>query len=362
MPSRTIDVNKIRSGTPNAQRVLASPMVSKINLSTSGEKPVDYSRVGAITGAAQMNPNWNPAAQQAWQTAHPVNTPVPTSSAPVQTTTNQPVQQPIQPQSNNISLPGTGTQSQFDTALQAVMKSRMETANAPYIQGGSAAISGLMTNTENLPSTEGWAGLTTSQAERVSQLEQSGLSNMYQGYAGALENKQSRQKDLLKTASDTYKDTLKVQTDAAKEIAKRRSDAIDSFQKLRTEIGKQGVPLNAESGQEFLNKLQTSDNPEQVLSDYTTAAFANPDVIAAYKPKKSGSGSTATVKAEEVKGPLENSDYEDMAQKLILGDISDSDLEFLLEQAGSDNVKRDIALIKKRAALLESALKNYLNF
>ena len=51
-----------------------------------------------------------------------------------------------------------------------------------------------------------------------------------------------------------------------------------------------------------------------------------------------------------------------MAQKLILGDISDSDLEFLLEQAGSDNVKRDIALIKKRAALLESALKNYLNF
>ena len=279
MPSRTIDVNKIRSGTPNAQRVLASPMVSKINLSTSGEKPVDYSRVGAITGAAQMNPNWNPAAQQAWKAAHP---------QPIQPPVNQPpTNQP--PQAGPINLPGTGSQSQFDTALQAVMKDRMKASNAPYIgdpvKGGGiyGSVEAYANSTSELPNTEGWAGLTTSQAERVASLERNGLMDMVKGFSGALENRQTRQKDLLKTASDAYSDTLKAQAEDMKAISKRRQDATNSFLKLREDFAQKGITLSEESGSKFLQLLQTSDNPEQVLNDYLVAASANPAVITAYK-------------------------------------------------------------------------------
>lgn len=280
MPSRTIDVNKIKPGTPVAQRVLAAPgSMNSVSLSRpAAEKPVDYSRVGAITGAAQMNPNWNPQAQQAWQTAHPQ------PQQPIQPPTNQPVQPPTnQPPSNNISLPSTGSQSQFDTALQAVMKDRMNKSTLPYEQGIDKSVSGLMDVTSNLPETPGWAGLSTTQAERVASLERAGLTNMYQGFSESLKNKQTRQKDLLKTASDAYTDTLKAQADAHKEISKRRQDATNSFLKLREDFAQKGITLSEESGSKFLQLLQTSDNPEQVLNDYLVAASANPAVITAYK-------------------------------------------------------------------------------
>jgi hypothetical protein len=296
MPSRTIDVKKIKPGTPNAQRVLAAtPPMATLSASSAGLRDtgdasnVNYSRNLSITNAPAMNPNWNPAAQQAWKTANP--------QQPNQPPTNQPPSSPFpgapSGQSNQINLPGTGTQSQFDTAFQAVMKDRMTKANAPYIgdpvKGGGiyGSVEAYANSTSELPSTEGWAGLTTSQAERVASLERNGLMDMVKGFSGALENRQTRQKDLLKTASDAYSDTLKAQADTHKEVAKRRQDATNQFLKLREDFAQKGIVLNEESGSKFLNLLQTSDNPEQVLNDYLVAASANPAVITAYrKPVK----------------------------------------------------------------------------
>jgi murein DD-endopeptidase MepM/ murein hydrolase activator NlpD len=146
-------------------------------------------------------------------------------------------------QNINIS-PGT-TPGQFDMALQNIMQSRAKKSTDQYISGGSAAMQGLMTLPEQLSSTEGWGGLNLSQARRLEQMEESGLSNMYEGFSGALEGKRSRLEDLRNTAVDVFKESLDQQ--AAEDAAKLKAEDV----KYHKELDILNMRLDYPAGQSF---------------------------------------------------------------------------------------------------------------
>ena len=211
----------------------------------------------------------------------------------------------------------------------------------------------------------GFSGLTVAQAKRLQDIGESGYGKLYEGLVSAGEQRYSKLKDFVENAGEAYGESqelkaqqLKQDAETKQALEKRRQNAVDDFMSLREEIAKEGVPLSVESGQKFLQDLQTTDNPEAVLNDYVTAAFANPAVTKAFKPKKGGGGKKGSKKVSytEVGTALEDSDYEMFARDLALGDIDEIDLEALLEEAGSTNIKYDMDLIKKRAFLLERTL------
>ncbi len=83
-----------------------------------------------------------------------------------------------------------------------------------------------------------------------------------------------------------------------KALADKRKNAINEFNAIRKAFVEKGITLNAESGTKFMNLLQTSDNPDQVLADYYSAASQNPEVIARYGPKAAKGAKAAATPAD----------------------------------------------------------------
>lgn len=273
-----------------------------------------------------------------------------------------------------INLP-TDSPATFSQMLKDIMRNILAgTGNQNLISAGQETAGGLLGLPEELAATPGFAGLNLSQARRLESIKEAGLSSLLSGITGSLEQRQSRIEELGNFAQEVITEQigaqkeielekLKQQQQTTKDLEKRREDAIKSFFDLRESIANEGVPLSAESGQKFLQELQTTDNPEEVLNNYMAAAFNNPSVIAAFKPKKSGrKGGKKSIKPSEVSAPLENADLESFARDLVMGSLDESDLEYELSLLGIEDIDKAIKLIKARAELLESALHKNLPF
>ena len=201
---------------------------------------------------------------------------------------NTPVSPAPQVPDRNIAPPPT---NQLDQQALQILQNRQKYGLTNTGQRTAGMIATNFQDTAKLP---GYENLTPDQAARLRQINDTGLQSFFGGLQGlSAENKAFEKK--AKAAEEKLKDKLDT----------RRQNAINDFLSFRQKIVTEGGAPDAKAGAEFMQKLQTSDNPEAVLDQYY--ATAAPFVKSLFAPKRSGGTGSSISERKALKGLM--SDY-----------------------------------------------------
>jgi len=171
-----------------------------------------------------------------------------------------------------------------------------------------------MRQPQQLAATPGFSNMTLQGAEGIQGIKANGQGRMMDILGQISEERRVNEEKRIKAEKELAEEKQKTTDKIADDLQKRRTTAITQFQQLREEIGKKGLPLDPVAGYQFLEQLQTSDNPEKVLQDYYVAAFNVPAVRQSFLPvslrKKTGGGVTSkkTTTTKKILTPTSSSE------------------------------------------------------
>ena len=131
---------------------------------------------------------------------------------------------------------------------------------------GSAALQGSLGLQSQLADIPGFGGLRLTQAQRLSDLESGGLTNMYQGAMKGFEGRQKSFANLQDLATKAYEGTAGA---GNKVLGKRQEEAMSNFNKFREWLATDlKVTLAPATGPAYTQRIMSSTDPEQIVEEY----------------------------------------------------------------------------------------------
>lgn len=155
----------------------------------------------------------------------------------------------------------------------------------PIDYQGRQATAAMLKFPEGLRSIPGFSNMTLQGANRMSNIREQGLSSMLSAFGAASDRERATQEKL---AAEKQKQV----DEANKNLATRRQNAIKEYMDFKQKIIGEGATPDLKAGQDLINAIQQSDNPEVELSNYFSTAA--PFVKKLFAPKGKGGG-TVTI-------------------------------------------------------------------